>query len=71
MVKCGYCRPHAHPAKNRLCTEGQRLFDAYAEASRRWGEIAMHYDPPQAAIDEAKQAKNEARRAYRAHTDGA
>jgi hypothetical protein len=70
VVTCEYCRPHADPRKQRLCYEGERLFAAYREAGERYAKLSNEFEPPTYGLADAKAEMTNARRAYRAHTDG-
>lgn len=69
-MTCTYCRPHADARKQRLCHVGIELFNDYKRAAELYSEFAMLPDPPIVATEDAKKIRDEARRAFRAHTDG-
>lgn len=68
MDRCTYCKPHASPKRQRLCHEGQRLWEAMRDAGMKYISLCGMREPPVVAVENAKEARQKAREAFNAHT---
>lgn len=69
-MTCDYCKPHADPRRQRLCHEGEKLYEAMREASVKYINLCGRIDPPAGSVEIAKEERAKAREAWSAHTGG-
>lgn len=66
-MSCDFCKPHADPRKQRLCHEGEKLFEAMKEAGVRYINLYGQMDPPAGSVELARDERTKAREAFNAH----
>jgi hypothetical protein len=70
VTKCGFCKPHADPRRQRLCHEGTKLLEALRETGVRYINLCGQMEPPAGSVELAREERAKAREAFNAHTGG-